>query len=186
MDDARFDAVIRKLAAASSRRGIVRALTISAVGLLSRWPGFDNAEAGNQRRKRRRRKRRKENRCPAARRCGKRCCQKGDRCADPATKTCVTGRGTCAADADSCAVGGGGIQCNPGSPIACTCNRTMEGDTACVNHFQDTSCSNCTTDEECHLPDKPSGMRCIEMTFGCVCGGGSFTSKCAPPCPRSA
>lgn len=177
MDDARFDAWMRALAGAGSRRGVIQTLTAGAIGLAVSRLGLGEAAA----RKRRRKKKRK-NRCPDARRCGQRCCRKGDRCVDPAAETCVTGRGSCAAGADSCEVGGGGIQCNPDSPITCTCNRTMEGATACVNQLQNASCTDCTTDAECQLPGKPPGMRCVELTFNCACG--SFTSVCAPPCPK--
>lgn len=175
MDPRLFDTLIRSLMAARSRRGALAALLGGTLGL----PGLLDTAARKGKRKKKKKKKQKPK---CSRPCGERCCRKGDRCADPATGTCVTGRGTCAAGANSCDAGG--IECNPNSPITCFCNQTMEGETACVNQFQFASCSNCTTDAECAQPGYPPGMRCIDQSGGCYCENQGYTSLCAPPCPK--
>jgi hypothetical protein len=167
MEADRFDRLARALHAGGSRRVALQILTGGAIAGAAALLGDDEAAAG----------------CPRSRRCGKgNCCPKGQLCGDKASKTCVTGQGTCAAGEDFCAgVGFGDCASTVGSPESCRCYTSIHGKTRCGSQFflNGGGCGTpCSKDAECRalFPNVP-GAFCVK-TAGCCANG----NACAAPC----
>ena len=114
--------------------------------------------------------------------CGDACCRKGELCADAASSACRIGRGSCKVGDDICSANQP-IPCGPaGGSInnSCACFTSKSGATRCGDSTE-SSCGQCTTDEECET-GFGLGAFCINDTgAGCLCATGE--GFCAKACP---
>jgi hypothetical protein len=129
MDAHRFDRLARTLRAGGSRRAALQFLTGGALAGAMALLGGDEAAA----------------RCrPRSRKCGPGvCCPKGQICGDLTSQTCVIGRGTCGADANSCK--GSLVHCD--NNVDCLCLKTQSGNTRCA--IPASACGTCDSDDDC-------------------------------------
>jgi hypothetical protein len=188
MDAARFDTLLRSLAAASSRRGLLTGLAGSLLAALAAPLGGNEAMAacgggcGQCERCRNGRCRPKQNETPcgsnATRQCcDGRCCERGDICV---RGKCVTGQGTCADGADTCLLGN--AACNGVDDHECTCVQTASGATRCAENSRIGDCGECDSDEFCRETYGAKAF-CADIGHG-TCGCPPATPNwCMRPCP---
>ena len=179
MDPTHFDALTRALTRrAASRRALLPALGggVLALGLVA-------SPAAEARKKRcGGGKKRCDGRCVNLQTNAKHCGACGNACG--ANRACEGGE--CVAAADRCS---NPAVCNTeyvacgttaGSGDPCSCERTAEGNTACIN-FIDESCANfqaCATTQDCR--------ETVGFHFFCQeikgCGCSTTTKRCMPEC----
>jgi hypothetical protein len=138
MDSDRFDAFVRSLQIAASRRVAVSGVLGAGLGTFAAFLGFDDAAA-------KRKKKRKKKKCRGAfkKRCGRKCVNLARNAANCGAcgTTCATG--VCIHGVCSCTV----VNDCPGA--GCFCFARMQGPpTACGKGFP---IGNCTTDDDCPL-----------------------------------
>ena len=172
MDAARFDALSRSLASASSRRTFLRPL---AGGLVACLPFVSHGETGAKK-KRRRRNRKKRHTPPT---CVPRCAG-SDPCGDDG---CGTSCGTCEPHQT----------CHHGT---CLCVPACAASNPCGDDGCGASCGSCAPNERCEndtcvcVPDCRGGAYCGDDGCGstCSCDAQSYCQEetcvpCDPPCP---
>jgi len=170
MDIKRFDRLARDVNQVGTRRGALRLLGGGALAGAAALLGSEPAAA----------------RCKTPRRCGRHnCCPKGQICGDKATKTCVTGQGTCAAGDNRCA--DETKTCNGNDLCGCLPGKE-DGKTRCVSLISLGGC--CGSDAHCvaNNPDVP-GAVCINIDAcineGCPDNAETFNGDCYAPCPST-
>jgi hypothetical protein len=164
MDRTRFEALTRALAPAATRRHSLRLL----LGVVATGSGIAAAADATARHKRK-----QKSRCPADRRCGKKCCPQGKICAGD---VCVIGQGVCPTGADFCGAGAYYICGGVGAAI-CVCAPTTEGDTRCIQTPASSACGACTTSADC--ADIGPGAVCVGFGDHCC---GPTQGECVTPC----
>ncbi len=169
MDGQRFDTLALTLSTVS-RRAWIRIVVGAGLGALLAQAGRQEAAA---------RCRKPGRKCSRGEKCcgGAKC--KGRKCKCPAGqigagRRCVTGQGTCAADADACAGTAGACNGNP----ECACYQTVGGDTRCGTFAG--SCGACANDGDC--AEHGAGAFCITTTPAC-CHPANGVTICGVPCP---
>ena len=170
MDAKRFDRLARDVNHVGTRRVALRLLGGGALAGASALLGGEAAAA----------------RCQAPRKCGRnRCCPKGQICGDKATKTCVTGKGTCSAGDNRCLDPEN--TCNGNDLCGCR-PRKEDGKTRCVSLIGLGGC--CGSDADCvrDNPDVP-GAACFNISDctndGCQTNAEPFNGDCYAPCPST-
>jgi hypothetical protein len=170
MDSTCFDNLTRRVAAARSRRDLLRGLATATVAGSLALHGLTEAKAKRRRRKRKNKRRRGGSNCSPA--CGGgMLCVSGD---------CVTGQGTCETGDDSCDEF---VYCTGRqSDDHCQCQLSIEGETRCVHStgLEGSACGDCASNAECtrDFPDIP-GVICVRGACCSLVTGGF----CARPCP---
>ena len=186
MDADRFDALLRSLTSAASRRGLVSGL---AGGLLAVFAASQTGQealaacgrCGQCERCRNGRCRPKQNQTPCGaddtrQCCGGRCCGRGDICV---RDKCVTGQGTCADGADTCLLTN--AACNGVDDDECTCVQTASGATRCAENARIGDCGECENDDFCRQTYGPRAF-CADIGHG-TCGCPAATPNwCMLPC----
>ena len=188
MDAARFDALLRSLAMAASRRklvsGVVGGLLVVLAAPLTGQEALAacKGRCGQCKRCRNGRCRPKQNQTPCgaddSRQCCEgRCCERGDICV---RDECVTGQGTCDDGADTCL--GDNAGCNGVIDDECTCVQTASGATRCAKNSRIGDCGECDSDEFCHQTYGRTTF-CADIGHG-TCGCDPATPNwCMRPCP---
>ncbi len=187
MDAERFDRIVRVVSQIGSRRRALRQLGGIAAGVAA-FTSAGPQEAVAARCRPGKKKCRgkcipKSRCCPTKSRCCRTAdCRKGQLCAKG---RCVTGLGTCAIGADTCA--------NIGSPFCedvtgqhtCICLRRLQGGTRCGVYGNASTCDQCTTDTDCLKLGFPPGSSCTQ-DFGIDCPlcQNDTQGTCIIPCGR--
>jgi hypothetical protein len=163
MDATGFDSLARRLAVGVTRRRALRWLGAGGVFAALAGPGLEEAAAAKCRPGKKRCRGRcipKSRCCPTKARCCRNTdCPRGGICAN---RKCVTGRGTCAIGASTCA--------NTGNPFCqditgqrtCICHQRLQGGTRCGIFGNASTCDQCTTDAQCLNLGFPAGSSCVQ------------------------
>ena len=179
MDDARFDALTKALAVGAPRRRVLKGIGGGIAAAIAGMAGRSEAAAARCRPG----KKKCRGRCiPLSRCCGNRDCAAGEICAKG---RCVTGRGTCAVGADSCANAGNPFCQDASGEHTCICLSRLEGGTRCGVYGNASTCDQCTTDADCIDLGFPPGSSCTQDSgIDCPVCQNDNRGTCTIPCGR--